>query len=73
MEYIIKPKVVLLMNTFIKNMLLFSDEIKRSMSDEKARGKSRDVEKTCPLRGSNPGGAMGKKAMGINGAVANRQ
>ena len=50
------------MNTFIKNMLLFIGKIKRSKSGEKAMGKSRDMDKWCPLRGSNPGGAMGKKA-----------
>jgi hypothetical protein len=32
------------MNTFIRNMLLFSDEIKRSMSDEEG-GKKREIGK----------------------------
>ena len=54
------------MNTFINIVLFFGGKMKRSMSDGKAMGKSRDFGKICPLRGSNPGGAMGKKAKGIN-------
>ena len=38
------------MNTFIKNMLLFSGKIKRSKSDGKAMGKSRDFGKICPAK-----------------------
>ena len=35
-----KPKITLLMNTYIKNMLLFSGKIKRSMSDGGKEAKS---------------------------------
>ena len=34
-----KPKITLLMNTFVKSMLFFSDEIKRSMCEREAKGK----------------------------------
>ena len=43
-----KPKITLLMNTITKNMLLFIGKIKRSVSDGKAMGKSRDFGEICP-------------------------
>ena len=33
-------------------MLFFSGKMKRSMSDGKAMGKSRDMGKICPLHGA---------------------
>ena len=33
-----KPKIILLMNTFVKNMLFFRDKTKRSMSDGEEGG-----------------------------------
>ena len=49
------------MNTFINNVLFFSGEIKRSKSDGKAMGNSRDMGKIGPLRGASPGGGNGEK------------
>ena len=50
------------MNTFIKNMLLFIGKMKRSKSEGESNGEKRIFWENMTLTGSNPGGAMGKKA-----------
>jgi hypothetical protein len=43
-----KLKIILLIFTFIKNMLFFRGKIKRSVSDEEATTERRDMDKICP-------------------------
>ena len=45
-----KPKITLSMNTFIKNMLCFSDEIKRSKSVGGKKAKSMKSVKEAGMR-----------------------
>ena len=56
-------------------MLHFIGKTKRSMSEGKSNGEEQRYGQLVSLTGSNPGGAMGKKAKGINSqwAIANRK
>jgi hypothetical protein len=45
-------------------MLLFSDEIKRSMCGEEAMGKRRDIDKWSPLHSASPRGGEALKSEG---------